>query len=264
MGLAPRQELDLIARLHHAIDRREFFLHYQPVINLSTGRMTGVEALIRWQPADGPVVPPNQFIPLAERTNLIAPITQWVAEQVCRQKQQWRRRGIELAINLNFPVGMWDHASLVNLVALMDAHGLAPDDLVIEVTEWAVATDAEQSSGALQAVRTHGMRLAIDDFGTGYSSLARLGELPAAVIKVDRSFVRDLPDDPTAVAITRGIVNIAHGLEKQALAEGIETEEQRAFLASLGCDLGQGFLFSRPVPVAEIEAMLAAERRRAA
>jgi diguanylate cyclase (GGDEF)-like protein/PAS domain S-box-containing protein len=264
MGLAPRQELDLIARLHHAIERREFFLHYQPVINLSTGRMTGVEALIRWQPPDGRVVPPNQFIPLAERTNLIAPITQWVAEEVCRQKQQWRRRGIELAINLNFPVGMWDHASLVNLVALMNAHGLAPDDLVIEVTEWAVATDAEQSSGALQAVRTHGMRLAIDDFGTGYSSLARLGELPAAVIKVDRSFVRDLPHDPTAVAITRGIVDIAHGLEKQALAEGIETEEQRAFLASLGCDLGQGFLFSRPVPVAEIEAMLAAERRRAA
>jgi EAL domain-containing protein (putative c-di-GMP-specific phosphodiesterase class I) len=144
------------------------------------------------------------------------------------------------------------------------AHGLAPDDLVIEVTESAVVTDADLSSGALDVVRDHSMRLAIDDFGTGLSSLARLRELPAAVIKVDQSFVSDLPGDPSAVTITRAIVDIAQGLGKQALAEGIETEEQRAFLASLGCDLGQGFLFSRPVTVAEIEALLAAEEQRAA
>jgi diguanylate cyclase (GGDEF)-like protein/PAS domain S-box-containing protein len=263
-GLAPREELELIARLHHAIAREEFLLHYQPVVDLSTGAMTGVEALIRWQPPAGPMIPPDHFIPLAERTGLIAPITQWVIEQVCVLKADWRRRGIELQINFNFPVAMWDEPTLVNMVALMAAHGLAPDDLVIEVTESAVVTDADLSSGALDVVRDHSMRLAIDDFGTGLSSLARLRELPAAVIKVDQSFVSDLPGDPSAVTITRAIVDIAQGLGKQALAEGIETEEQRAFLASLGCDLGQGFLFSPPVTVAEIEAMLAVEEQRAA
>jgi diguanylate cyclase (GGDEF)-like protein/PAS domain S-box-containing protein len=262
--LVPREELELIARMHHAIERREFLLHYQPVIDMATGRMTGVEALIRWQPPAGPMIPPNDFIPLAERTGLIAQITQWVLEQVCTQKAEWRRRGIDLAINFNFPIGMWDEGTLVNMIALMAAHGLAPDDLVIEVTESAVVTDADLSSGALDVVREHGMRLAIDDFGTGLSSLGRLRELPAAVIKIDRSFVRDLPNDRSAVKLADVIIRVARTFNMRALAEGIETEEQRALLADLGCDLGQGFLFSRPVPVAEIEAMFADERRQAA
>jgi diguanylate cyclase (GGDEF)-like protein/PAS domain S-box-containing protein len=261
--LAPRDELELIARMHHAIEREEFVLHYQPVIELASGAVTGAEALIRWQPPGGELVPPNSFIPLAERTGLIAPITEWVIQEVCRQTARWRGRGIEIDIGFNFPVGLWDRSTLLNMLAVMRRHGLAPDDLVIEVTESAVVNDAERSSGALDVVREHGMRLAIDDFGTGYSSLSRLAQLPASVLKLDRSFTRGLPADRDAVVLTTTIVKLAQGIGMGALAEGIEKEEQRRFLADLGCTTGQGFLFSRPVPAAAIEAMVAAERRAA-
>ena len=149
------------------------------------------------------------------------------------------------------------------MLAVMRAHGLAPGDLIIEVTESTVVSDAERSSGAIDVVRENGMRLAIDDFGTGWSSLSRLAELPASVLKIDRSFVRGLPDDPGAVALARTIIQLAHGIGMPPLPEGVETEAQRRFLADLGCTQGQGFLFSRPVPVAEIEAMLRADRRAA-
>jgi diguanylate cyclase (GGDEF)-like protein len=261
--LAPRDELELIARMHHAIERREFVLHYQPIVDLTSGAVTAVEALIRWQPPGGEMVPPNNFIPLAERTGLIAPITDWVIEQVCAQTADWRRRGLELDVGFNFPVGMWDRSTLLNTLAVIRAHGLTPQDLVIEVTESAVVTDAERSSGAIDVVREHGIRLAIDDFGTGYSSLSRLAKLPASVLKVDRSFVQGVPHDPRSVTLTKTIIQLAHGIGMDALAEGIETEDQRRFLADLGCNLGQGFLFSRPVPVAEIESMLESARRAA-
>jgi EAL domain-containing protein (putative c-di-GMP-specific phosphodiesterase class I) len=261
--LAPRDELELIARMHHAIERREFVLHYQPVVDLPSGAVTAVEALIRWQPPDGALVPPNRFIPLAERTGLIAPITDWVIREVCAQTASWRRRGIELDVGFNFPVGLWDRPTLLNMLAVMREHGLAPGDLIIEVTESAVVSVAERSSGAIDVVRENGMRLAIDDFGTGYSSLSRLAELPASVLKIDRSFVKGLPDDPGAAALVRTIIQLAHGIGMGALPEGIETEAQRRFLADLGCTQGQGFLFSRPVPADEIEAMLEAERRAA-
>jgi diguanylate cyclase (GGDEF)-like protein/PAS domain S-box-containing protein len=261
--MAPREELELVARMHHAIERREFILHYQPVVDLASGAVTGVEALIRWQLPDGEIVPPNHFIPLAERTGLITPITDWVIEAVCAQTADWRRRGIELDVGFNFPVGLWDRSTLLNMLAVIRAHGLAAGDVVIEVTESAVISDAERSSGAIDVVREHGMRLAIDDFGTGYSSLSRLAELPASVLKVDRSFVRGVPEDLRAVALTKTIVQLANGIGMGVLAEGIETEDQRRFLAELGCTLGQGFLFSRPVPAAEIEGMLAVRRRAA-
>jgi diguanylate cyclase (GGDEF)-like protein/PAS domain S-box-containing protein len=263
-ALAPRDELDLIARMHHAIDRDEFVLHYQPLVDLGTGELTGAEALIRWQPPGEPMVLPSRFIPMAERTGLIAPITHWVVEQVSAQKAEWRRRGIDLDIGFNFPVGLWDRSTLLNMLTVMRRHGLAPRDLVIEVTESAAVMDMERSAGAIEVVREHGVRLAIDDFGTGYSSLARLGRLPVSVLKIDRSFVRGLPHDRTSAELTRHIIHLAHGLGMDALAEGIETEEQRAFLANLGCDLGQGFLFATPVPVAELETMLGADGRRAA
>jgi EAL domain-containing protein (putative c-di-GMP-specific phosphodiesterase class I) len=262
-GLAPRDELELIARIHHAIERREFVLHYQPIVDLTSGAITAVEALIRWQPPGEEMVPPNGFIPLAERTGLIAPITEWVVEEVCAQTARWRRGGIDLDVGFNFPVSLWDRATLTNILAVIRSHGLVPDDLVIEVTESAVISDAEQSSGALDLVREHGLRLAIDDFGTGTSSLYRLAELPASVLKVDRSFVTGLPGDAASLVLASTIVKLAQGLGMRALAEGIETDDQRRLLADLGCDLGQGFLFSPPVAAAEIEAMLDARRRAA-
>src|SRR4249919_3228405 len=214
--LAPRDELELIARMHHAIEQREFVLHYQPVCDLPSGAVTAVEALIRWQRPDGEMVPPNSFIPLAERTGLIAPITEWVIQQVCAQTADWRRRGIELDVGFNFPVGLWDRSTLLNMLAVIRAHGITPDDLVIEVTESAVVSDAEQSSGAIGVVREHGIRLAIDDFGTGYSSLSRLANLPASVLKVDRSFVQGVPHDPRAVTLTKTIIQLAHGIGMDA------------------------------------------------
>jgi diguanylate cyclase (GGDEF)-like protein/PAS domain S-box-containing protein len=261
--LAPREELDLIARLHHAIDHGEFLLHYQPLVDLCTGAVVGTEALIRWQPPGQAMVPPNQFIPVAERTGLIAPITHWVIDQVSAQRAEWRRRGIDVPISFNFPLGLWDQSTLLNMLAAMRRHGLAPGDLVVEVTESAAVMDTERSAGAIEVVREHGIRLAIDDFGTGYSSLARLGRLPVSVLKVDRSFVRGLPHERTSAELTRHIVGLAHGLGMLALAEGIETEEQRRCLADLGCDLGQGFLFARPMPAADIEAMLDTRRKAA-
>jgi len=261
-GLAPRDELELIARMHRAIEQREFVLHYQPVIELESGAVTGVEALIRWRPAGGELVPPAHFVPVAERTGLIGPITAWVVDEAAAQTVRWREAGIDLDVAFNFPVGLWDAATLANILGVIRGHGLEPGALVVEVTESAVATDAERTSEVLDFVRASGIRLAIDDFGTGYSSLARLVEMPAAVVKVDRSFVRRLPHDSGAAAVTNAVIRLTRDLGMSALAEGIETEAQRRFLAELGCTHGQGFLFSRPVPAAEITAMLA--RRRAA
>jgi diguanylate cyclase (GGDEF)-like protein/PAS domain S-box-containing protein len=260
-GLAPRDELELVARMHRAIEQREFLLHYQPVVELASGAVTGAEALIRWQPAGEELVPPMQFIPVAERTGLIGPITAWVVDEAAAQTVRWREAGIQLDVAFNFPVGLWDTATLANILGVIRGHGLDPGALVVEVTESAAVTDAERSSEVLDFVRASGIRLAIDDFGTGYSSLARLVELPAAVVKVDRSFVRRLPHDPGAAAVTNAVIQLARNLGMRALAEGIETDAQRRFLAELGCTHGQGYLFSRPVPAADITAMLT---RRAA
>jgi diguanylate cyclase (GGDEF)-like protein/PAS domain S-box-containing protein len=264
-GLAPREELEMIARIHGAIEREEFLLHYQPVVELATGAITSVEALIRWQPPRAGMVPPGMFIPLAERTGLIAPITDWVVGEACRQTVDWRRRGIDLGIAFNFPVGLWDPVTVRNMLAAIRGHGLEPNDLMIEVTESAVATtDASASRAVLDLVREEGVRLAIDDFGTGYSSLSRLAQMPATVLKIDRSFVRDLPGDADAAALTTTIIQLAHNIGVQPLAEGIETEDQRRYLHTLGCQLGQGFLFSKPVPAADIESMLLRRDERAA
>jgi PAS domain S-box-containing protein/diguanylate cyclase (GGDEF)-like protein len=259
-GLAPRDELELIARMHRAIEQREFVLHYQPVIELASGAVTGVEALIRWQPPGEELVPPLRFIPVAEQTGLISPITEWVVDEAAAQPIRWREAGIDLDVAFNYPVGLWDTASLANMMGVMRGHGLDPGALVVEVTESAVVTDAERSTEVLDFVRASGIRLAMDDFGTGYSSLARVAEMPVTVVKVDRSFVRRLPHDPGAAAVTNAVIQLARDLGMRALAEGIETEAQRRFLAELGCTHGQGFLFSRPVPAADITAMLAGRR----
>jgi diguanylate cyclase (GGDEF)-like protein/PAS domain S-box-containing protein len=262
--MAARDELDLVARLHRALARGEFVLHYQPIVHLQTRELHGVEALIRWRPPDGPMVPPGQFIPLAERTGLIAPITEWVVRDVCARTVTWRQRGIDLEIAFNFPGMLWDLGTITQLVLCIREQGLEPGALMLEVTETTIAEDMEQAHSAVEVVRSLGLRLAIDDFGTGYSSLWRLTQLPVAALKIDRSFVRDLPHDTTAATMTRTIVQLARNLGLDPLAEGIETEAQRRFLHGLGCELGQGFLFSPAVPPEQIEAMLADRGRRVA
>ena len=263
-ALAAREELALVARLHRALARREFVLHYQPIVRLDSGEIRAVEALIRWRPPGGMMIPPGDFIPVAERTGLIAPITEWVVREVCARTVAWRRQGIELEIAFNFPGMLWDLGTITELVSCIREQGLEPGALMLEVTETTIAEDMEQAHSALDVVRSLGLRLAIDDFGTGYSSLWRLTQLPVAALKIDRSFVRDLPHDATAATMTRTIVQLARSLGLDPVAEGIETEAQRRFLHGLGCKLGQGFLFSPPVPPERIEAMLAARGRRVA
>jgi diguanylate cyclase (GGDEF)-like protein/PAS domain S-box-containing protein len=252
-GMPPVDELALTSRLHRAIERREFTLHYQPIVQLRTGAPIGVEALIRWAPPGEPMVPPGSFIPLAERTGLIRPITEWVVEEICTQTLRWDAMGVALRISFNFPTVLWDTSVVRALLAQVRRAGLRPDQLVLEVTESAAMGDPGQTDAIADMLSTAGMPLAIDDFGTGYSSLSRLNELPAGTLKVDRSFVRDLPGDQSSATLTETIVRLAHGLGMEPLAEGIENEQQRAFLVALGCRLGQGYLFSRPVPAAEIE-----------
>ena len=262
-GLPPAEELALTSRLHRAIERGEFALHYQPIVRLRTGEPIGVEALIRWMPPGGEMIPPISFIPLAERTGLIKPITDWVVNEICAQTLSWAERGITLRISFNFPTVLWEASVVRSLLAQVRAAGVRPDQLVLEVTESAAMGDPGQTDVIAEMLRVAGMPLAIDDFGTGYSSLSRLNMLPAGTLKVDRSFIRDLPGDRPSATLTETIVRLAHGLGMEPLAEGIENEQQRRFLVGLGCRLGQGYLFSRPVTAAEIERMWE-ERRRAA
>jgi diguanylate cyclase (GGDEF)-like protein/PAS domain S-box-containing protein len=262
-GLPARDELRMISQLHQAIERDELELHYQPVVELGSRRMRGVEALLRWRSPDG-VVPPNTFIPLAERTGLIAPITEWVVERVCRQRVEWAARGIDLEMALNFPAALWEPAVIRDLLATIDRHGVDPADLLVEITESTAMMETTDSEALIELITSSGLRLAIDDFGTGYSSLSRLKQLPCRTLKVDRSFVRDLPGDADSAAMTVAIVQLAGNLGLEALAEGIETEDQAAVLASLGCDVGQGFLFGRPLPADQLEALWRQRLRRAA
>jgi diguanylate cyclase (GGDEF)-like protein len=255
-SLEPAEELKLISRLHRAIDQREFVLHYQPVVDLHDGRPFAVEALIRWMPPGEDPVSPGDFIPIAERIGLIGRITEWVVEEVCAQTRRWSERDIDLRISFNFPTSLWDAATVRRLLAQVRAAGVEPHRLVMEVTESAAMKNPAESLEILEMLRAAGMPLAIDDFGTGYSSLSRLNQVPAATLKIDRSFVRDLPHDASSAKLTETIVRLARGVGMEPLAEGIETEPQRRFLVEHGCRIGQGFLFGRAAPPEVIEQLL--------
>jgi diguanylate cyclase (GGDEF)-like protein/PAS domain S-box-containing protein len=260
---AARGELSAISRLHGAIERGEFVLHYQPVWEIASREILGVEALIRWQTADG-LIPPAEFVPLAERTGLIGPMTDWVVEQACRQLVDWRARGVTVDIGVNFPAVLWEATAIKRILATIERHGLSPRDLLLEVTESTAMADTDDGEAVMQVINASQLPLAVDDFGTGHSSLARLKQLPLHVLKIDRSFIRDLPDDPDSAAMAVTIIELARNLGLKPLAEGIETEEQAAFLESRGCVLGQGFLHSRPMLAEQVEAMWRLDRRKAA
>ncbi len=255
--MPPRQEITMVSRLHRAIDTRQFALRYQPVVDLRTGRIRGAEALIRWLQPGGSEISPAEFIPLAERSGLIGPITAWVVEEVCRQQREWSGRGLELELAFNLPLSLWEPAAIRNVLATVRRHGVAAPDLLVEITESTVMRESSDNAAVLGMIGSAGLRLALDDFGTGHSSLARLKQVPATTLKIDRSFVRDLPADEESAALVVTIIDLARNLGMAPLAEGIETEEQRRFLCDNGCELGQGFLFSRPVPPDEFERLCA-------
>jgi diguanylate cyclase (GGDEF)-like protein/PAS domain S-box-containing protein len=248
--------LSMAGRLRRAAAREEFVLHYQPLVDLTTGSAVGVEALIRWMDGDRGLIMPGDFIPLAERTGLIDPISEWVIEEACRQSRAWRDAGLDLYVSVNMPLAFWRPTAMRHVLDTIDSFGLSPDRMMIEITESTVARDTVHAAPILAELHERGLRLAIDDFGTGESSLGRLHQMSVTTLKIDRSFVAGLPNDRNACVLVSGVIGLADGLGLQALAEGIETEAQRAFLVEHGCPLGQGYLFSRPVAAAQIESLV--------
>jgi diguanylate cyclase (GGDEF)-like protein len=252
------ERLTLENCLRHALPRNEFSLHYQPKVDMATGQITGVEALLRWTHAEHGMLPPGQFIPLAEETGLIVPIGRWALREACAQNMEWQRRGlrpVSMAVNLS-PRQFSDENLLRDIDEALAASGMSPVLLQIEVTESMMIRNVARAIKVLDEIQSRGIRIAIDDFGTGYSSMSLMKQFPIDTIKIDRSFVRDLPDDTEDRAIAQAIINMGRALGMTIVAEGVETVEQETFLRAHGCDEMQGFLFSRPLPSEQMADLL--------
>ncbi|MEB0110896.1 EAL domain-containing protein [Variovorax sp. RTB1] len=252
------ERLAFEASFRHAVDRMQFRIHYQPKIDSRTERIEGVEALLRWDDPDLGSVSPVKFIPVAEETGLIVPLGRWVLRSACEQQVAWAKQGlrpISMAVNLS-PRQFADEGLLDDVRSIVAKTGIAPGYLELEITEGMLIQEAGQAVKLLEALRGLGIRLAVDDFGTGYSSLSNLKRFPVDTIKVDRSFIRDLPDNSEDRAITEAIIAMGRSLSLNVVAEGVETSEQANFLREHGCDQFQGFYFSKAVTSVEIIRLL--------
>ena len=254
----PDLHAQALARLHLEADLRrataagDFALHFQPIVELSGGKVVGFESLLRWDRIGHGLVSPDFFIPVAERTGLINPIGKWVLSQACHQIVEWQKtltNEIDCVLSVNVSPRQIQQADLANQItdALAEA-GLEPKWLKIEITESAVLEDLDKAVRTLEKLHSIGVRIAIDDFGTGYSSLSTLLRVPIDTIKIDRSFTSTIEDDPTALRIVKAIVNMANSLGKDIVAEGIETPSQASIIHAMGAQYGQGYLYSKPVP----------------
>jgi EAL domain-containing protein (putative c-di-GMP-specific phosphodiesterase class I) len=258
------KRVSLVSALHDSLARHELMLHYQPQFDLRTGQVCGVEALIRWQRPESGLVPPAEFINVAEETGIIVPIGEWVLREACRQMKAWQDGGLlasDMPISVNISGRQFDQGNLIGMVtAALRDNDLPPDCLELEITESTMMRSTERSSAVLKELRALGTKLAIDDFGVGYSSLAYLKRLPITRLKIDRGFITEIPRDPDDVAIARAIIALGRALSLDVLAEGVETEQQKTFLLHEGCHTGQGFAFARPMPVPELEPFLTRSR----
>jgi EAL domain-containing protein (putative c-di-GMP-specific phosphodiesterase class I) len=253
---AHRHRLAVLAELRDAAALGELELHYQPLIDLRTRRVEHVEALVRWAHPIRGTIAPGEFIPLAEQSGLIHPLTAWVLQSAVDQVAKWSAQGIDLAVAVNLSAAVLQDDDLPGAItaALADA-GLDSDRLIVEITESVIAEEGVRV--ALQRLADAGIHCAVDDFGTGYSSLAWLKHLPVHQLKIDRAFVTGMASDPRDRAIVQSVVALAHSLGLQVIAEGIESEDVADLLTELGADIAQGFLFCRPLPCHDLEHWLA-------
>ncbi|HMC16101.1 MAG TPA: bifunctional diguanylate cyclase/phosphodiesterase, partial [Albitalea sp.] len=254
MNAQGSERLMLESGLRRAMERGELELHYQPKMDLATQRIAGVEALMRWRHPVLGLVSPAQFIPIAEETGLIVPMGKWALLTACGDARDWQERGlpaVQMSVNLS-PRQLSSTSLIDDIDEVLNATGLSPALLELEITETAVMKNPEQAAILLQQIRDMGVGLAIDDFGTGYSSLSYLRRFPLTTVKIDRSFVKDLSRDRDAEALTDGIVTLAHGLRMRVVAEGVETEEQLAYLRAHQCDEIQGYWLCKPMPAEDV------------
>ncbi len=259
MNVAVLRRVSVESRLRRALDERALVLHYQPQYDLRRSRIVGCEALIRWNHPEHGILPPSEFLPVAEESGLIVPIGAWVLQEACRQAAVWHAEGhVGLRIAVNVSSRQFRERSFEQVVAAaLTETGLRPESLELEITEGSLIGDVDATVTTLYALKRLGVRLSIDDFGTGYSALSYLKRLPVDVLKIDQSFVRELTTHPVNATITEAIVRLARGLDLATIAEGVETPEQLLLLGSYGCHRMQGYLFGRPSPPEQFAAWLA-------
>ena len=254
------ENLTLENKLRQALDREEFVLHYQPKVDVTTRRIVGVEALLRWQSPELGLVPPSKFIPLLEETGLILQVGSWALKRAALDRCSWVEQNLKaprVAVNVSqIQLRQRDFVQMVEQAIIKD---VAPTGIDLEITESLLMEDIESTIEKLKLVRKLGVKIAIDDFGTGYSSLAYLAKLPVEMLKIDRVFINAMLDDPYSAMLVQTMISLAHSLRLKVIAEGVETEEQAKMLNLLRCDEMQGFLLSRALPAEEIARLFQAE-----
>jgi EAL domain-containing protein (putative c-di-GMP-specific phosphodiesterase class I) len=259
MNTAVHELLQMEGQLRHALERSEFSLHYQPKIDIPTGRVVGVEALLRWQNPVLGSVSPAKFIPVLEDTGIIIAVGEWVLRTACTQAKSWQAMGLPLSVAVNLSARQFYQKDLaLRIGEILSETTLAPEMLELEITESLLMKHSEASNTTLAELKARGIEISIDDFGTGYSSLSYLKRFPINTLKIDQSFVRDITTNPDDAAITTGIIALAHSLRLTVIAEGVETLEQLDFLRTHGCDQFQGYYMSRPLPPGKLEEWLKA------
>jgi EAL domain-containing protein (putative c-di-GMP-specific phosphodiesterase class I) len=246
------RRLALMNELREALAAGELLVYYQPLVDLATEQVTGAEALVRWPHPQHGFIPPDYFIPLAEHTSLIAPLTRYVLESALQQCQAWQQGGHAIGVAVNLSTRVLHDAELPAMVgALLEEYAVPPHLLTLELTESALMTDPEHALSVLTQIAALGVRTAIDDFGTGYSSLGYLKQLPVDEVKIDKSFVFGMDENPKDEAIVRSVVAMAHAMGLEVVAEGVENQASWSLLCALGCDVVQGYYVSRPLPASE-------------
>jgi len=252
------ERLALENSLRKALERKEFLLHYQPQVDMKTGVIVGIEALVRWQHPDLGIVFPAEFISIAEETGLITQLGEWVLRTACVQNKAWQKAGLPpMTVAVNLSARQFQQQDLVETVArILKETGLEARWLEMEITEGIAMQNADYTNVLLRGLKDMGVKVALDDFGTGYSSLSYLKKFPIDTLKIDQSFVRDLTSDPNDAAIANAVIVLAHSLKLKVIAEGVETREQETYLREHNCDLSQGFLFSNPLSASPLESLV--------